>query len=215
MKRSLQKNIFTMPLVVTSTLVMIVTLLGIFSGCSHSVKQTTAYMKEPPLQIEEMAVHFDEQDNLIRPEGYREWIYIGSPLTPNDMNKGKAPFPEFHAVYVQQQNFTEFKKIGKFPDGTILVKELISVGSKKAASGHGYFMGEFIGLEASLKDSKRYPNEPGNWAYFSFTTEHGKPFKEKVKALPTSACNACHQSFAEEDWVFTQYYPVLQAAKPK
>ncbi|MGI9534800.1 MAG: cytochrome P460 family protein, partial [Thermodesulfobacteriota bacterium] len=25
---------------------------------------------------------------------------------------------------------------------------------------------------------------------------------------------ACHQAAAADDWVFTQYYPVLRAAKP-
>jgi hypothetical protein len=25
---------------------------------------------------------------LERPAGYREWIYVGAPLTPNDMNDG-------------------------------------------------------------------------------------------------------------------------------
>jgi hypothetical protein len=30
--------------------------------------------------------------------------------------------------------------------GAILVKELVSVGSKAAVSGKGYFMGEFIGF---------------------------------------------------------------------
>ena len=32
----------------------------------------------------------------------REWIYIGTPLTPNDMNGGDAPFQEFHAVSIDR-----------------------------------------------------------------------------------------------------------------
>ena len=39
---------------------------------------------------------FNNKNELVRPTGYREWIYIGAPLTPNDMNNGKAAFPEFH-----------------------------------------------------------------------------------------------------------------------
>lgn len=30
----------------------------------------------------------------------------------------------------------------------------------------------------------------------------------------TEGCNVCHQQNAAEDWVFTQFYPVLRAAKP-
>ena len=69
---------------------------------------------------------FDKEGNLVRPEGFREWIYVGTPLTPNDMNKGKAPFPEFHSVYIDPASWKHYKKTGKFRDGTILVKELIS-----------------------------------------------------------------------------------------
>ena len=162
---------------------------------------------------QKQAAKFNEKGDLMRPEGYREWIQVGTPVTPNDMNDGKAAFPEFHSVYIDPQSFAEYKKTGEFPDGTILIKELISVGSKQASSGNGYFMGEFIGLEASVKDSKRFPEEPGNWAYFSYG--HKYPLAAKSAAQPTAACNACHQSTAAQDWVFTQYYPVLRAAKAK
>ncbi len=149
-----------------------------------------------------------------------------TPITPNDMNGGKAPFPEFHSVYIRPADWLHYKKTGKFQDGTMLVKELISVGSKAATSGQGYFMGEFIGLEATVKSAERFPNEPGNWAYFSFSpagspmmskdwVPHGGAMKDKSSAFPTAACAACHVASAAEDMVFTQFYPVLRAAKPK
>jgi len=153
---------------------------------------------------------FDDSGALMKPEGYRQWVFVGGPVTPNDMNEGKAAFPEFHDVYMDPGSFAEYKKTGKFRDGTVLVKELVNVGSKKAASGNGYFPGDFAGIAAAVKDSKRFAKEPGNWAYFSFAAG-----KDKAEAFPTSACNACHQAKAAEDWVFTQYYPVLRAAKPK
>ena len=157
---------------------------------------------------------FDGSGNLIQPKGYREWIFVGSPLTPNDMNNGKAAFPEFHHVYIPHEQFKVYKRTGAFPDGTILVKELLSVGKKQAPSGKGYFNGDFIGLEATIKDTKRFKDEPGNWAYFSFTTPIGQPHKKTAKAFSKTKCNFCHQAFAKDDWVFTQYYPVLKAAKP-
>src|SRR5262249_26143454 len=99
-------------------------------------------------------------------------------------------------------------------DGTVLIKELSSVGSKKAPSGNGYFQGEFTGLEAAIKDSKRFKDEPGNWAYFSFG--HKYPLKAEVSKNATAACNKCHQDNAQkDDWVFSQDYPVLRAAAAK
>jgi hypothetical protein len=173
------------------------------------------------------AAHFDSEGHLLRPDGYREWIFVGTPLTPNEMNDGAAPFPEFHAVYIDPASWEHYKKTGDFRDGTILVKELISVGAKSATSGKGYFMGQYLGLEAAVKSKAQFPDEPGNWAYYSFTTP-GSPMegdetrakmkesaalKDKAKAFPTAVCSACHQASAAEDMVFTQFYPVLRAAK--
>lgn len=152
---------------------------------------------------------------LMRPTGYREWIYVGTPLTPNDMNNGKANFPEFHGVYIDPDSWAHWKKTGEFPEGTITIKEMTSVGSKSATSGNGYFMGEFAGLEASIKSKKYFPKEPGNWAYFSFSTENHKTLKKEAEPLAAAACAACHTAAAADDMVFTQYYPVLRFAKGK
>jgi hypothetical protein len=39
---------------------------------------------------------FNDKGQLIRPDvSYREWIYIGTPFTPNALNPPEAPFPEF------------------------------------------------------------------------------------------------------------------------
>jgi len=158
-------------------------------------------------------VKFDSSGALTQPTGYREWVYVGTPVTPNDMNGGEAPFPEFHNVYINPTAWAHYKRTGNFPDGTVLVKELISVGSKAASSGKGYFMGEFSGLETAVKDSKRFPKEPGNWAYFSFG--HSYPLEKSTKAQATATCAACHVALAADDMVFTQYYPVLRAGKGK
>jgi len=152
---------------------------------------------------------------LERPTGYQEWVYVGTPLTPNDMNNGKATFPEFHHVYVDPDSWAHYKKTGTFPEGTITIKEMTSVGSKTAVSGNGYFSGEFAGLEATIKSKKNFPNEPGNWAFFSFSTEDHKTIKKTAEALPTAACNACHAASAADDFVFTQYYPILKFGKGK
>ncbi len=155
---------------------------------------------------------FNEKGELQRPVGYREWIYVGTPITPNDLNPPAAPFPDFHNVYIHPGDYAHWKKTGRFRDGTVIIKELVAVGVKDASSGKGYFMGEFIGLETLVKDSKRFASEPGNWAFFSFG--HKYPLAATTVAQPRAACSSCHQANAQSDYVFTQYYPVLRAAKP-
>ena len=87
---------------------------------------------------------FAADGKLIRPDlSYREWVYVGTPLTPNELNPPEAPFPEFHNVYIHPDDFDHYSRTGEFPDGTVIVKELVTVGSTQAVSGRGYFMGEY------------------------------------------------------------------------
>lgn len=149
------------------------------------------------------------------PSGYREWVFVGAVVTPNELNNGQAAFPEFHNVYIDPASFAEYKKSGTFRNGTVLVKELVGVGSKQGVSGNGYFPGEFLGVAVAVKDAKQFAREPGNWGYINFTPKLGQKPSKNAAAAATAACNACHQANARQDFVFTQYYPVLRAAQPK
>ena len=154
---------------------------------------------------------FTKENALLTPKNYREWVFVGAPVTPNDMNDGKPAFPEFHNVYIDPASWNHWKKTGEFRDGTVIVKELVSVGTKESASGNGYFQGEFNGIAAMVKDTKRFADRPGNWAFFGFDS-----YEAKHGAIQANeACAACHKENAAQDMVFIQHYPVLRAAKPK
>ncbi|WP_347888397.1 cytochrome P460 family protein [Nitrosomonas europaea] len=156
---------------------------------------------------------FNDKGELLLPKNYREWVMVGTQVTPNELNDGKAPFTEIRTVYVDPESYAHWKKTGEFRDGTVTVKELVSVGDRKGpGSGNGYFMGDYIGLEASVKDSQRFANEPGNWAFYIFYVPD-TPLVAAAKNLPTAECATCHKENAKTDMVFTQFYPVLRAAK--
>ena len=178
--------------------------------------QSPANAESPPkaggMTTENKWIQFTPEGKLKRPPvSFRKWVYVGTPLTPNDMNDGKANFPEFHNVYMDPDSFAHFEKTGEYRDGTVLVKELVSVGTKEASSGNGYFQGEYIGLETSVKDAKRYPNDPGHWGYYSFG--HSYPLKDVAAKNGVKDCNNCHEENAT-NFVFSQHYPVLRAADP-
>jgi len=165
---------------------------------------------------------FNSSNEAIQPTGYREWVFVGAPLTPHALNGGKAPFPEYHNVYIEPSAYEHWKKTGTWAEGTQLVKELVlirqnnndEVGATSEVSGRGYQQGEFAGLELTVKDSKRFSGMPGGWAYFSFG-HNAPPYAATASAFPKETCNACHEANAGDDFVFTQFYPVLRAAKPK
>lgn len=157
---------------------------------------------------------FNADGELIRPAGWREWVFIGSPVTPNSLNGGEAPFPEFHSVYIDPDSWAHWKETGKFREGTMIAKELMLVGDTAATSGIGFFNGELQGFEIAHKDSERYPKESGGWAYYTFGHKP-EPYANSTAAMPTAACAACHTAAAADDMVFTQYYPIAVAAKAK
>jgi hypothetical protein len=157
------------------------------------------------------AAEFTADGKLKQPVGYRNWVHVGTPVTPQELNTDEVS--EFHTVYIDPESFAHYEKTGEFRDGTVMIKEFSSVASKEASSGTGYFMGEFTGLEASVKDSQRFPDEPGHWAYFNFGLKY--PLQQEGSKEAADSCNTCHQDEAASDWVFSQYYPVLRAAAPR
>ena len=160
---------------------------------------------------------FDSDGKLKLPTGYRRWVFIGDPLTPNGLNNGKAGFPEYHHVYVEEKNLDVYLKTGSFPEGTVIVKELTRVlnptfpdGSRTEPSGRGYFNGEFNGMDVTVKDSKRFANTNG-WGFFNFG-HHPLPYAESAKEASAAECASCHAAFvAKTDMTWVQFYPILRA----
>jgi hypothetical protein len=157
------------------------------------------------------AAEFTDEGAMRRPEGFRQWVFVGTTVTPNEMNKGKAEFPEFHHVYMDRAGFAHYKRTGTFRDGTVMIKELAGVASKQASSGAGYFPGGLQGLFASVKSRRQHPEAPGNWGFYGFGL--APPYEKTAEVEPVKNCVACHQAAAAQDLVFTQHYPVLKAIR--
>jgi hypothetical protein len=141
----------------------------------------------------------------------------GGPITPNSLNGGEAPFPEFHDVYIKRENLLYYQHHGTFPDGTVLVKELVLAqkgkypdGSLDSASGRGYFPSELHGIDVMVKDSKRFANT-NKWGFFTFGHQ-APPYSPIAKAMSAAQCASCHiAGVAKTDMVWVQYYPLLRA----
>lgn len=153
---------------------------------------------------------------LLLPENYHEWIFLGSPITPNGLNDGKAAFPEYHNVYVQREAYQAFRKTGEWPEGTIMLKELQLTlpgenpdGSRFESSGRGYFPAALNGIDISVKDAKRFKDSNG-WGFFNFG-HHAPPYEKSAKAQPATNCASCHAANAT-NMVFSRFYaPILNA----
>ncbi len=150
---------------------------------------------------------------LKQPVDFRQLVFLGSPLTPHGLNNGAAGFPEFHNVYVQPEAFAAYRKTGKWPEGTMMIKELQLVktdaanfadGSRVEPSGRGYFPGVPNGMDVSVKDSSRFADSHG-WGYFNFG-HHAPPYAGSAPEAPKEVCASCHIANADEDMVFVNFY---------
>ena len=169
-----------------------------------------------PAQMQGSSAAFDADGKMKLPTGFRKWVFLGSPLTPNGLNNGEANFPEFHNVYVEQKNVDAYLKTGSWPEGTLIVKELTRVlspvfpdGSREEPSGRGFFNGELNGIDTSVKDSKRFAKTNG-WGYFTFG-HHPRPYEKTAKESSAAECASCHiANVAKTDLTWVQFYPLLR-----
>jgi hypothetical protein len=170
-------------------------------------------------QTEQSSVVFNADGTMQTPTGFRKWVLVGTPLTPNGLNDGKAGFPEYHNVYVEQKNVDAYLKTGEFPEGTVIVKELARVlnptfpdGSRKEPSGRGYFNGEYNGIDLTIKDSKRFAKTNG-WGFFTFG-HHPLPYDKTSAEKTVTECAGCHiANVAATDMTWIQFYPLLRDKK--
>jgi hypothetical protein len=206
-------------------------LFGIVGGVGVLVASSFLFNTGPVVaQTQEYPV-YDSAGRVKTPTGYRAWVFVGAPLTPEGLNDGKfnchadgtnctkSNFPEYHHVYIEKKNVDAYLKTGSFPEGTVIVKELTRVlkptfpdGSRKEPSGRGYFNGEYNGIDMTVKDSKRFAGTNG-WGFFSFG-HHPLPYDPTSAEKPVAECAGCHiANVANTDMTWIQFYPQLRDKK--
>jgi hypothetical protein len=150
-------------------------------------------------------------ETLVRPEGYRAWMFVGANYGMGYTEGGeKKESPgTFHNIYIQREAFEEYRKSGRFPDKTMLVMEVVRPGTNASINKRGMFQDQFVGVEVALKDEARYPEK---WAYFNFIGPAGKQM-EAAKPFAKDRCWNCHNEHGAADNVFVQFYPVLREAR--
>jgi hypothetical protein len=139
--------------------------------------------------------------NLIRPENYREWIFLSSGLGM-DYNASVGGPERFTNVFVPQWSYRQFLATGKWPDKSIFVVEDRGSQSKGSINKTGHFQTEFAGMGVEVKDESRFPEK---WAYFNFG-----PDTKTAGANPKAACWQCHDDHAAVEHTFVQFYPTLK-----
>ena len=149
---------------------------------------------------------FTEDGQLMAPKDYREWIFLSSGLGmtygPLSAAGATTENPRFENVFVNLPAYRAFLKTGSWPEHTIFVLEIRSSVSKQSINKDGRVQTDIAGMEAEVKDSKRFP---GKWAFFDLS-------RQVATAKPiaaTASCYSCHGQNGAVDNTFVQFYPTL------
>ena len=85
------------------------------------------------------APNVNEETGALRvPENYTKWPTLGTwthAHTGEMLEKMGPGVHEYHVVYTQPETITYFRKHGRFPDGAVLVKELLEAKTMAMTTG--------------------------------------------------------------------------------
>lgn len=149
---------------------------------------------------------FVSGNRLVRPQNYREWVYLSSGLGMAYNPNPNSP-PAFTNVFVAPSAYRVFVATGHWPDKTIFVLEEREAADKGSINKNGHFQSDLQGIAASVKEESRFPEK---WAYFNFGLN-----AQSASANPKDACWQCHNQHGAVDNTFVQFYPTLKPIAAK
>lgn len=156
------------------------------------------------------SLQFTPDGKLVRPEGYRRWVYVSSGYGMSYSQKASDSMQMFTNVFVPPASYDYYLAHGTWPDKTMFVLEEYGSTSQGSINKHGQYQTEFMGLDVEVKDDKRFPDK---WAYFAFDA------REKFAPATTPSknqCWTCHEANAAVEHSFVQFYPeLLKVAREK
>ena len=137
----------------------------------------------------------------------KDWATLGTWSIVDDDGR----VTDQHVVYSQPGTVAAFRETGKFPDGAVLIKELLSTDSEYLTTGNAAWATEVSGWFVMIKDTEgRFPDNPlwGNgwgWAYFESANA-----KQTTTESFRDGCLGCHIPAKDTDWIYEHAYPVLK-----
>ena len=155
------------------------------------------------------APRFTADGKLLRPEGYRKWVFVSSGYGMS-YSQSSSGMQMFTNVFVTPTAYDYFVANGKWPDKTMFVLEVYGSTSRGSINKHGSYQTDLSGLDVEVKDEARFADK---WAYFNFS--------ETAKAASADTpskndCWKCHEQNAAVEHSFVQFYPeLLKIARAK
>ena len=189
----------------TSTTLGIAVAAALIAGSIATLVQVNrAHSSEGPVA----ARVADAKGNLRVPENYRTlYQALGSWAIAADSGGSR----EIHAVYASPGAMVAYREAGRFPDGTVLVKEVFGTSTSSMTTGTVSHADELKGWFVMVKDSNdSHPENPlwgDGWGWSWFDAD--KPLTT-TSTNYESDCQGCHLPARSTDWIYVNGYPALR-----
>jgi len=129
------------------------------------------------------------------PEGYRNWVQVKSMV----IQQGHSLYESFggiHHIYANDKALKAMKSGKLYPDGAVLVFDLLEAKSDNNAIVEG--QRKIVGVME--KNTKKFA-ATGGWGFEGFKGDT----KERAVTDPKNACFSCHEPQKATDFVFSNY----------
>ena len=147
----------------------------------------------------------DKNGNIRKPENVRDSYQSLGAYTVLDP-KGN----QMHMTYASPGAAEAYRKTGKFPDGTVLVKEVFGTEHAQMTTGDAHWASGTKVWFVLIKDDRgRYKDKTlwgDGWGWALFKSD--APDKQ-VATDYRKDCQGCHIPAQSTDWIYVKGYPVL------
>ena len=141
------------------------------------------------------------------PDGYNSWRHIKSVVTGPEHKSFAAEGMQISHFYANQQA-VEGYQTGKFPNGAIIVHEVLHTTPGQGDAKGTFNEGERTALDVMLKDDRLYKDTAG-WGFERFDSKNNRVSEEN-----RAKCYACHSKQKDRDLVFSTLPALASAGTP-
>jgi hypothetical protein len=137
-----------------------------------------------------------------------KWTHLGSWGAVDVASEDAAQ----HDVYTRPETLAAYRKTGKFPDGSVLIKELRKIKSANMTTGHMSWAGEELLWFVMIKDTEGRFEGNGNWGNgWGWALFNAGATDKNASENFQADCLGCHIPARATDWVYIHGYPSLRA----
>ena len=185
---------------IRGTAVAIMVLAAVAAAAAGSLSQERTGASHPVV---------DSHGNLRVPDDYRtRYEALGAWAVRTGT---AAAVAQMHLVYASPRAIEHFRALGRFPDGTVLVKEVWDADTAPMTTGTVSHPGQLKGWFVMVKESRDLHPENklwgDGWAWSWFDAD--KPTKTTSTDY-TRDCKSCHVPARMTDWIYVNGYPALR-----